>query len=107
MGCGVQVNAHFYVAFGHENAIQPLFAEALQGMARGCVVIAPPSDRDLYGRAAVYAEPQKVAETVRKLWENKKGYVAQAELGYEFVKQRCGTKAVEVRLRGLMAPPPD
>jgi glycosyltransferase involved in cell wall biosynthesis len=93
----------FYVAFGHGSVIQPLLSETLHAMARGLVVIAPLQDKELFGDAALYAQPDEVADLVRSVWRSPEVFGNQAVAGRNFVEQHCGPKHIKRRLREAMS----
>ncbi|MEO0465158.1 MAG: glycosyltransferase [Pseudomonadota bacterium] len=104
-GSGFYRDLDFYVAIGSEAAIQPLLLEALQAMAHGVVVIAPPHDKDLLGPTALYAAPGAVADLVRSVWQDPARYAAQVAAGLDFVQDNCNSQLVEDRLRTLLTAP--
>lgn len=89
----------FFVCFPHE-ALIPEFGRSLaEAMAAGVPVIASPVFESSFGSAAIYCNPEEVADTVRELWSDERRYMAQVEAGLEFVRRECDISLFEARLR--------
>jgi FkbM family methyltransferase len=65
-----------------------------QAMAAGVPVVVPQRFRAVLGDAAVYAEPDAVAATVRALWSDAQEYAAVGARAREFVRRECSHEAL-------------
>ncbi|WP_226783058.1 glycosyltransferase [Oceaniglobus trochenteri] len=92
----------FFLHYVHEDYIEEFGRNVMEAMALGRVVILPPGLADIFGDAAVYAEPRNVADTLRKLWADPKAYRAQAEKGFAFVRKNCAPDVIARRLVGAI-----
>lgn len=92
----------FFLHFVHEDYIEEFGRNVMEAMAAGRVAILPPSFRDIFGEAAVYCEPEDVAETIRTLWANSERYRAQAQKGLNFVIQNCSQAVVQNNLQTIL-----
>lgn len=92
----------FCVHYTHPDYIEEFGRNIMEAMAASRVVILPKSFRAIFGDAAVYASPDAVSNTARSLWADPDAYRVQAERGLDFVRKRCGRKAVSARLHALI-----
>lgn len=73
----------------------------VDAMAAGKPVILPPSYEEVFGNAAAYANPDQVADAVRRLWDSGDAYLALAQRGREFAARNCAPSVLKQRLRAL------
>jgi hypothetical protein len=59
-------------------------------MAVGVPVILPHQYEPLFGKAAIYAEPHQVIDIIRRLMDNKQGYMHQVQMAWEYVGNNFG-----------------
>ncbi|UWQ19677.1 glycosyltransferase [Jannaschia sp. M317] len=95
-------NLDFFLHFVHEDYIEEFGRNVMEAMAFGRVAILPPSFRDIFLDAAVYCQPEEVAETVRRYWSDPELYRAQAQKGLDFVRNNCAQLIIQDNLRGLL-----
>lgn len=82
------------------------FAEAfgrapLEALAAGVPTILPPHFKDVFGDAAIYAEPVDVRGQIDKLMSDDQLYAEHVEQAWEITRQQFGYEAHSRRLRGL------
>ncbi len=82
----------FYVYFHHPNMIESFGRSIIEAMASGALVILPQHFSELFGNAAIYAEPKNVLKTISDFYSNWDAYEDQIERGYQFVQQNCSPK---------------
>ena len=76
-----------FIAIGRNTWGPELIHEAVVAAARGCVLVAPPSYRQHFGDAAMYAEPSHVRDVVDELWRDGDRFTAQQERGHEWARR--------------------
>ena len=77
----------------------------IEAMAVGVPVILPPRFREVYGDAAVYAEPKDVFDTISELWRSKAKYEKQVSRGFRFVERNCSYEDFAERLKPYLEGP--
>lgn len=92
----------FLLHYVHEDYIEEFGRSVSEAMAMGRVVIVPPSFRDVFGDAAVYAQPDAVADVVRELWSQPDRYLARVAAGRAFVQRHCGPDVTARKLQSLI-----
>lgn len=92
----------FFLHFVHEDYIEEFGRNVMEAMAAGRVAILPPGFRDIFGDAAVYCEPEAVADTIRRFWADAGRYRMQAERGLRFVQDNCSRAVVQENLASLL-----
>jgi hypothetical protein len=91
----------FYVYF-HSTAWSEAFGRTImEAMATELVVILPPLFEPLFGAAAVYCEPVRVAEVIAGFVEDPAGYKAQARRARCFIAEHFGVEQFTKRLHRL------
>jgi hypothetical protein len=68
-------------------------------MAVGVPVILPPSYRELFKEAAIYAEPSEVKSSIDELMSDDGYYGSQVRIARDFVEKRFGYTVHATRLR--------
>ena len=96
----------FFLHFVHDDYIEEFGRNVMEAMAAGRVVILPSGFLDIFGDAAIYCEPEDVAQTVRAVWADSKRYRAQAERGLAFVHRNCARDVVKQNLQSLLSAKP-
>jgi hypothetical protein len=71
----------------------------MEAMATGIPAIVPPSLREVFGDAACYAEPKRVGDLIRTMWDAQSAYEEQVDRGFHFVGQFASNERVEQRLQ--------
>lgn len=95
----------FYIYHPHESLEAPLSRAPFEAMAAGIPVIAPARLADVFGEAAVYAEPAGVAEAILKLWRDPARYAAQAKRGRDWVSRFASPAVFGDRIAAFISPP--
>lgn len=91
-----------FVYFTHSNWIESFGRVILEAMAVGVPVILPKDYQELFGEAAIYAEPTHVKETVDRLMKNKEFYDQQVQNGLSYVKEHFSYQTHETRINSLI-----
>jgi glycosyltransferase involved in cell wall biosynthesis len=94
----------FFLQYTHEHLIEAFARGPLEAMATGVPVILPPSGREVYRHAAVYAEPAEVLNTIQTLWADRSAYDAQVERGFTHVERTCSYARFGERVRPYFGP---
>jgi len=89
----------FCICYPHKRAAGILDQAPIEAMAVGVPVILPPRFREVYGGAAVYAEPEDVFDTISELWCSKAAYEKQVGRGLRFVEDNCSYEDFAKRLK--------
>ncbi|MGJ9425474.1 glycosyltransferase [Nesterenkonia halotolerans] len=77
----------FFVHYtGHETVLA-VELPVLEALAAGCVVILPPGTEEIYGDAALYAEPQSVLKLINTYYADFHLYLEQSRRGVNFAEQ--------------------
>jgi len=98
-------NIDFWVYHPHQRLTTQPWMPVLKAMQAGKVVILPPRLENVYGDAAIYADPDGMDETVRKFSENDNAFIAQAKRGQEYISQRFTPPRVVARYQALVSKP--
>lgn len=91
----------FFVHYTHDEYIEEFGRAVMEAMAVGIPVVLPPKFKETFGSAALYAEPEKVGETINYLWKNEDEYLRQAEIGRKFVFDNCSIYNFSERINKL------
>lgn len=92
----------FFLHFVHEDYIEEFGRNVMEAMAAGRVAILPASFRDIFGDAAVYCDPEDVADVVRAFWADPERYRAQAQKGLDFVAASCSQPVEQRNLSAIL-----
>ena len=88
----------FFLHFTHSDYIEEFGRNIMEAMAHGIPVIVPIRFREVFGDAAVYSEPESVAKTVRRIWQDPAEYSDLVRRGLAYVRQNADGRVVETRL---------
>jgi hypothetical protein len=91
-------NLNFCICYPHERASGTFDPAPIEAMAVGVPVILPSPFRQVYGSAAIYAEPDAVLDAIKAFWRSKSTYTAQVERGFRFVEANCSDESFALRL---------
>lgn len=94
----------FFVYYHSDGLVEAFGMAILEALNHGVVCVLPPHFKPVFGDAAVYAEPARVADTIASLWEPTR-YAAQQQRGFEFVHAECSPAAYLRRLEHLGTTP--
>ena len=92
----------FCICYPHKEASTTLDPAPIEAMAVGVPAILPPRLRQVYGSAAIYAEPEAVPDAINSLWRSKSRYAAQVERGLSFVETNCSDERFAQRLQPFL-----
>src|SRR5699024_2733552 len=90
-----------YVYYTNSAYVEAFGRAPLEAMAAGVPTILPPCFRDLFGEAAIYAEPGDVRRTIDTLVADSGRYRMQVERAWEVLEERFGHDAHLRRLSAL------
>src|SRR5699024_11712161 len=74
----------FFVYYTHPDWVEAFGRVIFEAMATGVPVIIPPLYKELFGEAAIYAEPEDVQETVEHLMQDPELYDAQVKKAWDY-----------------------
>jgi Glycosyltransferase family 28 C-terminal domain len=95
----------FFVYFHHGRWVEAFGCSIAEAMASGAVAVLPPHFRELFGDAAVYAEPEQVRTEVLRLHADWPAFQKQAEAAQELVRSRFSHLAHQNRVASLVGKP--
>lgn len=87
-----------FVYFTHPDWVESFGRVIFEAMAVGVPVIIPHTYRDLFGEAAIYAQPFEVKEKIEHLMRDPKYYHSQVEKAYDYVERHFGYSKHAARL---------
>lgn len=90
-----------YVYYTNTAYVEAFGRAPLEAMAAGVPTILPSCFRDLFGEAAIYAEPDDVRREIDALMANPERYRTQVERAWEVLEDRFGHDAHLRRLAAL------
>jgi len=90
-----------YVYFTPPGMIEAFGRGLLEALAVGVPLVTSVEFEELFGNAAIYAEPSSVVEIVRKLRDDPVFYAQQVERGYALIEREFSYDAHIQRLRKL------
>jgi len=101
----------FFVYYHHPGWVESFGRIILEALASGAPAILAPHFADLFGDAAIYAEPAEVREIVRELYRDRARYEERSHKGVALVENRFShathARRLESAMRGeLVAPGP-
>ncbi|MDZ7833012.1 MAG: glycosyltransferase [Desulfobacterales bacterium] len=79
-----------FVYYIHPDCIESFGRVILEAMAVGVPVVIPPSYRELFADAAIYAEPLEVSRKIDDLMSNPEHYKTQVKKAYDYVEKTFG-----------------
>ncbi len=79
-----------FVYYTHPDWIEAFGRVIFEAMAVGVPVIIPPDYKNLFGEAAIYAEPAEVQDKIRQLMSNDVEYERQVEIAHRYVEEHFG-----------------
>ncbi|MFD1639777.1 glycosyltransferase [Evansella tamaricis] len=91
-----------FVYFTHPDWVEAFGRVIFEAMAVGVPVIIPPVYKELFGEAAIYAEPHEVKKEIAKLMDNPEYYQSQVETALVFVEKQFGYSKHASRLEGFL-----
>ena len=100
--CDFLEDLDFYVHYPHEDYIEEFGRGITEAMAVGIPVILPLRFKEIYDCAALYAEPQQVAQLIISLWSSRDKYLEQAQAGRNFVFENCDIRSFDKRVTKLI-----
>ncbi|WP_120005979.1 glycosyltransferase family 2 protein [Nesterenkonia muleiensis] len=89
----------FLVCFDERPWHESVEPSVLAALKTGVVVVLSPEYREVYGEAAVYAEPKDVRRTLKKLWEDPESYARQQQSGIAFLQQNRSASDYLARIK--------
>lgn len=87
-----------FVYFTHPEWVESFGRVIIEAMAVGVPVIVPYVYRDLFGEAAIYAEPVEVKEKIDHLMRDADYYEAQVKKAHAYVERHFGYASHKARL---------
>jgi hypothetical protein len=88
----------FFVHYPHEDHTDEFGRSVIEAMAVGVPAVLPPAFREIFGGAAIYAQPEDVWAVVERLWHNENAYLSRISAGRNFVLTNCGYDQLKRRL---------
>jgi glycosyltransferase involved in cell wall biosynthesis len=92
-----------FVYFTHPDWVEAFGRVIFEAMAVGLPVVLPPTYERLFQDAAIYAEPQEVAQKVDLLMGDDAFYENQVERARAYVESKFGYSQHEARIRAAMS----
>ncbi|WP_169837742.1 glycosyltransferase [Salipaludibacillus agaradhaerens] len=79
-----------FVYYTHSDWVEAFGRVIFEAMAAGVPVVIEPKYKDLFGEAAIYAEPEEVLKAIEKLMSQPERYEAQVEKAKQYVDEHFG-----------------
>lgn len=95
----------FFVYYHDPGLVEAFGRTTLEALASGAVAILPPHFEELFGEAAVYAEPGAVSSTISEFYADRGRYDEQVRRAREVVQARFGHEQHQSRIRTLVGDP--
>jgi UDP-N-acetylglucosamine:LPS N-acetylglucosamine transferase len=95
----------FQVYYHHPQLIEAFGRTIVEALASATPTIVSPHFEKLFGDACVYAEPEDVAESVWRLYDDPAGYRERAEQGHLFVRENFGHEVHRRRIAEFVGKP--
>jgi glycosyltransferase involved in cell wall biosynthesis len=96
-----------FVYYTHPDWVEAFGRVIFEAMAVGVPVIIPPSYNELFGEAAIYAEPKDVQEKIQQLMADDHFYMQQVEKAHAYVDKHFGYTKHASRLKDYIIEPND
>ncbi|MDT8860340.1 glycosyltransferase [Alkalihalobacillus sp. MEB130] len=87
-----------FVYYTHQDWVESFGRVIIEAMAVGIPVILPPSYKDLFKEAAIYADPYEVQDTIEQLIQDRYYYQKQVEIALAYIDINFGYKKHALRL---------
>lgn len=97
----------FFVFYQNSKATEAFGRAILEAVAAGLVVILPPHYRDVFGPAALYADPEDVRNLVARYHEDRDLYETQRATARRVMLDRFGYDTYVERIMELMEKQPE
>jgi glycosyltransferase involved in cell wall biosynthesis len=92
----------FWVYAHHPKWREAFGRAVMEALAAGCLVVLPGYLREIFGNAALYAEPDEVRDLVDQYWQDREGFLEQTRRGQQFAIDHGPGRHVErLRWRGV------
>lgn len=88
-----------FVYFTHDDWVESFGRVIIEAMATGVPVIIPPSYKELFEEAAIYAEPHEVENKMKELMEDTALYDHQVENAWSYIERKFGYSMHAKRIR--------
>ncbi|MVA77758.1 glycosyltransferase [Auraticoccus sp. F435] len=95
----------FFVYYHDPHWIEAFGRTILEAMASGVPAVLPPHFRELFGDAAVYAEPHEVRSVITRLRADRGEWERVAAEASRLTRERFGREAHVARITALIGPP--
>lgn len=92
----------FYVFFQHAQAVEAFGRVILEALASGLVVILPRSFQDVFGQAAIYAEPEEVSSLIFEYSSDFALYKKQVQTSRRILESDFSYRSCVERIERLM-----
>lgn len=94
----------FWVYMHHPGWREAFGRAIIEALAAGCVVVLPHYLKDVYGDAALYAEPAEVTDLVDQYWNDQEAFLEQSLRGQRFAEDHGPQRHVDrLRKQGVSA----
>ena len=91
-----------FVYFTHPDWVESFGRVIIEAMAAGVPVILPSAFRDLFGEAAIYAEPFEVKMKIDQLMNDDRYYASQVQKAIDYVNKNFGYAEHASRLKKFL-----
>lgn len=93
-----------FVYYTHPDWVEAFGRVIFEAMAVGVPVIIPPQYEELFGDAAIYAEPEEVQRTIEYIMQNKEVYDSYVKKAWDYVESQFGyTKHASRLMDGIVS----
>lgn len=87
-----------FVYYTHPDWVESFGRVIIEAMAVGVPAILPPTYRELFGEAAIYAEPNEVKENIERLMADDDYYKSQVDKAHAYVDKYFGYSRHALRI---------
>ncbi len=98
-------NIDLFVYYHHSQWVEAFGIAILEAIAAGRPALLPPHFEEVFGQAALYAEPKAVAHEIERLEASPETRQRQSEQAIEMVRACFSYEAHHQRLEALIGPP--